>query len=307
MKYISLTLSLVAVLTASFIAVKTSEDAPVPPVKTITQINSGTDFISAKSWPLPENIDFCGEAAPLEKTHVRELLDRELLINTYWLNNTILLLKNGNRWLGQISEILSANGIPDDFKYVAVIESRLMNEVSPSGAVGFWQFMKPTAEEYGLEINNEVDERYHPIKSTIAATQYLKNSYRKFGNWTNVAASYNRGMSGFNKSMETQGMENYYDVYQGEEGSRYVYRILATKEIFSNPEKYGIYVSKEHMYPVEAVKQVVVTESIPELKTWAKDQGINYLLLKRHNPWLRSDKLTVAQGRSYEIAIPVNP
>ena len=263
------------------------------------------DKYMAKSLEIPHSITFAGEKVPLHIADVKERLDRELHINTYWHNNTIFLLKRANRWFPQIEPILKENNIPDDFKYLAAIEGSFMNDVSPAGAVGFWQILEGAGEENGLEVNGEVDERYHPLKSTKAACRYLNKAYGKFGNWTNAAASYNRGINGLDRALEHQKQTSYYDLLLNNETSRYMFRILAIKEIMENPKKYGFDMAKEHLYNPENVKYIEVTESIADLVTFSIDQTISYKLLKRHNPWLRSKKLTVKKGKTYRIAIPV--
>jgi len=189
-------------------------------------------------------------------------------------------------------------------KYLAVIESDLMNKVSPSEAVGYWQLLKGTAKDFKLEVNDEVDERYHPLKSTKAATIYLRKAHDKFGSWTNAAASYNIGRRGLEQAMIKQGVSSYYDLLLGEETSRYVFRALAVKLIFENPDKYGFYLSEKSYYPEESLKDVDVDATIPDLRDWAKDHDINYKILKRYNPWLRKNTLTVKRGQSYIIALP---
>ena len=313
LKYINLTLSSVAVILVSYLLF-TAHDSDNNGNQGSekhdyekTFATSGENKINspvAKSYDIPTEINFAGEDVPLDKTYIRELLDRELHINIYWHNNTIFLMKRANRWFPQISKILAEQGIPDDFKYVTLIESSLRNVISPSGAVGFWQFMEGTAREYGLEITDEVDERYHPLKSTLAATKYLKDAYEKFGNWTNVAASYNRGMNGLRRDMERQDVDNYYDLKMNAETTRYIYRVLAVKEILSFPKQYGFDIKPEHLYQEEALKYITVSETIEDLTVWAKEQGITYLLLKRHNPWLISNQLKVPSGKSYIILIP---
>ncbi|MEQ8925599.1 MAG: lytic transglycosylase domain-containing protein [Fulvivirga sp.] len=263
------------------------------------------EYQKGTSLELPKNMTFAGEPVPLHIPDVRERLDRELHINTYWHSSTIFLLKRGNKWLPQIEKILRENNVPDDFKYLAAIEGGFQNDVSPKNAVGFWQIRKDAGKEFGLEIGRDVDERYDPLKSTQAACNYLNKAYERFGNWTNVAASYNRGRSGLARAINNQKVDSYYDLMLNEETSRYVFRILAIKEIFQNPKKYGFDISKEHLYDEEKVKYVEVDDDIKDLVQFAKDQGINYKLLKRHNPWLRDDKLNVSRGKTYQIAIPL--
>ena len=253
---------------------------------------------------IPDSMSFAGEPVPLHIPDVRERLDREIHINRYWHNNSIFLIKRANRWLPQIEEILVKNGIPADFKYLPAIEGGLQNAVSPKQAVGFWQILKPTAREYGMEVSNEVDERYDPIKSTEVACKYLRRSYEKFGNWTLVAASFNRGMRGIQNSLDAQKVDDYYDLLLNEETSRYVFRILACKDLLQNPEKYNFEIKEEHLYTQEPMDTLVVTESISDLADYAKEQGINYKILKKYNPWLRKSKLTVSAGKTYYLSIP---
>ncbi len=261
-------------------------------------------YLNAVSLELPEELYFAGERVPLEIPDVRERLDRELHINTYWHSSTIFLIKRANRWLPQIEEILKENGVPDDFKYLTAIEGGFVNAISPKNAVGFWQILKTSGRENGLEITKSVDERYDPIRSTEAACSYLKKAYRKFGNWTNVAASYNRGMSGLQRALNNQKVGSYYDLMLNQETSRYVFRILAIKEIIEHPAKYGFNIDQDHLYRPEKLRYVEVNNDIKDLVTFAKKQGINYKLLKRHNPWLRDDQLDVRKNKTYRIAIP---
>lgn len=263
-------------------------------------------YLNAKSFELPKDLYFSGERVPLEIPDVRERLDRELHINTYWHSSTIFLIKKAHRWLPQIEEILKKEGIPDDFKYLTAIESGFINAISPANAVGFWQIRKGTAKEYGLEVRSEVDERYDPLKSTVAASKYLKRAYAKFGSWTNVAASYNRGMAGLQRALDNQNVESYYDLLLNDETSRYVFRILAIKEIINDPKKYGFDINQTHLYEQEELRYVEVEDDIDDLVEFAQEQGINYKLLKRHNPWLRKEHLNTKR-KSYKIAIPVTP
>lgn len=258
----------------------------------------------AHSYDLPDSLSFAGERVPLDITDVRERLDREIHINIYWHNNTIFMIKRANRWLPQIEEIFKEERIPDDFKYMAIIESGLVNDISEKDAVGFWQLLKGTAKDFGLEVSNEVDERYDPIKSTRAASAYFRKAHDKFQNWTLAAASYDRGMRGIDNAIEDQQVNSYYDLLLNEETSRYIFRVLAIKEILSSPEKYGFFVKEEHLYKREPVKKITVENSVPDLVEFSKSEGINYKILKIYNPWLRENKLTVKKGKSYEIAIP---
>lgn len=258
------------------------------------------------SFDLPDKLSFAGEPVPLNLPDVRERLDKELQMNVYLHSNTLFLIKRARRWLPQIEQILEEENIPKDFKYLPLIESNLLNVVSPKEAAGFWQILKTSGKEFGLEITEQVDERYDPLKATRTACKYLRQAYGRFGNWTLVAASYNRGMSGVQRALNDQQVDSYYDLYLNDETSRYVFRIIAIREIVNNPEKYGFRVNMKHLYEEEQLRYVEVTESIPDLVSFAKQHGANYKLLKRHNPWLRDDKLTVKKGKKYRIAFPEN-
>lgn len=254
---------------------------------------------------LPLEIDFAGEKTPLHIADVRERLDREMVINTNLHSSTTLILKRANRAFPVIEPILKKYGVPDDFKYLAVIESGLANVVSPAGARGVWQFMPLTAKEQGMEVNDYVDERYDLEKSTEAACRYLLDAKNKFGNWTLAAAAYNGGMGGVNKQLTNQQVSDYYDVLLTEETSRYVFRILALKEIMLNPAKYGFEIPNEQLYHPIEVKKIEVDSTITDLATFAKEQGINYKILKLHNPWLRDKKLENKSKKLYTIEIPI--
>ena len=265
------------------------------------------NFPQASSLPIPYGIDFAGEAVPLEQSDVLESLDRELHINTYWHNNTIFLIKRANRWFPEIEKILQEEGIPQDFKYIPAIEGQFLNDISPKAAVGFWQIRKSTGIELGLEITRDVDERYDPIKSTKAACKYFRKAYNKFGNWTLAAASYDRGMSGIQRALDHQKVDSYYDLMLNDETSRYVFRILAIKEIIENPGTYGFNIKIEHLYKPYDLKYLEIDETIPDLVLFARDHGITYKDLKLFNPWLRRDELNVRSGKQYLIAMPASP
>lgn len=251
-------------------------------------------------------MDFSGEEVPTFMADVQERLDKEMITNMNYHTNTTLVIKRANKVFPIIEPILAKYGVPDDFKYLAVIESSLVNAVSPAGARGVWQFMPETAKEKGMEVSDEVDERYHLEKSTEAACKYLLKAKEKFGSWTLAAASYNGGMNGISKKMEEQQVENYYDLLLTEETSRYVFRILALKEIMSHANKYGFNIPKEALYYSIPTKKIVIDSSITDLAKFAKTQGVNYKILKIHNPWLRDKKLTNTSGRKYEIEIPTS-
>ena len=262
------------------------------------QLHEGT------SQYFPVEVDFSGEKAPLQIADVKERFDRELLVNANLHSSTLLIIKRANRAFPVIEPILAQYGVPDDFKYLAVIESALTNAVSPSGAKGVWQFMPETAKEKGMEVNDIVDERYHLIKSTEAACKYLLAAKQKFGSWTLAAASYNGGMNGINKKIEEQKVTDYYDLLLTDETSRYVFRILALKEIMKSPEKFGFNISEHELYSLLPTKTIVVDSTINDLATFAKSQGINYKILKLHNPWMRDKKLSNTSKKRYEIEIP---
>lgn len=254
----------------------------------------------------PVSIDFAGEQTPLQISDVRERLDRELLVNANLDASTLLIIKRANRAFPIIEPILKKYNIPDDFKYLAVIESSLTNAVSSAGARGVWQFMPETAREIGLEVTDMVDERYHLEKSTIAACKYLLEARSKFGSWTLAAAAYNAGTTGVNRQIEAQKVTNYYDLLLNDETSRYVFRILALKEIMKSPAKYGFTVKTDEMYVNLPSRKLEIDSSIADLATFAKAQGINYKILKIHNPWLRDKKLINTSKKKYSIEIPLS-
>lgn len=298
--YISI-LALLTFLVVAFFG--NQKDAPT--VDTLPPRSEFKDiaFTNAKSIQLPKSISFAGEAVPLEITDVSERLDKELHINSYWHNNTIFLLKRANRWFPIIEPILKEHGIPDDFKYLALIESGLENLTSYAGAVGFWQILSGTGKEYGLEVSRDVDERYHPVLSTIAACKYFSQSYHKFGSWTMVAASYNRGMRGMQNALDHQKEEDYYSLMLNDETSRYVFRILAIKQIFENPQNYGFDIDQKHLYPPYEYRYDTLQNSV-DLVAYAKEKGVNYKTLKIYNPWLRDDHIRIRRGNYYIVSLP---
>lgn len=248
---------------------------------------------------------FGGENMP-QNFDCKERLDREMLVNAYWQSSTLLNIKASQRYFPIIESILAENGIPDDFKYLAVAESSLRHVSSPANAKGFWQFRKLAAKEFGLEVNDEVDERYHTEKSTIAACKYLKQLYKRFGSWTNAAAAYNVGPTNFSRILKNQGEDSFYDLNLNSETSRYVFRLIAIKEIMSNPSQFGFYVNDENKYPqFDNTYDVVVDKTVNSWSEFAKERGISYRMLKVYNPWLRDTKLTVIKN-TYKIKIPRN-
>lgn len=255
---------------------------------------------------LPTSINFAGEPVPLHRIDVQEALRKELIVNTYLHSHTLQILKTAPRIFTIIEPLLKQAGIPDDFKYLAVIESNLNPKaVSPAQAVGLWQIIEGTAKEAGLEVTKEVDERYHIEKSTIAATNYLKKAYNSFNSWTTAAAAYNAGISMIQKQMGIQKQNNYYDLLLGEETERYIFRILALKQIMTHPELYNF--ETVQPYPAEKTKIVKVNQAVPDWAEWAAQHHISYKTLKRFNPWLRRSGFHNTNHKTYEIKIPVHP
>ncbi len=254
--------------------------------------------------PMPDSLFFCGERVPLEYFDVREQLERELSVNCYWHSQTIWLLQKANRYFPTIEEILQENELPDDFKYLVVAESGFDNVVSPAGATGFWQLMEGTAKDYGLEVNDEIDERYHLEKSTEAACKYISESKKKYNNWTITAASYNVGRRGIDRQIERQKETDYYNLLLNDETARYLFRILAFKLVFENPTKYNFYLTQEDLYPPIPYKIVEIDESIASWADYAKEHNTNYKILKKLNPWLRDSMLNNKSGKTYKLKVP---
>lgn len=256
------------------------------------------------SIDIPQDLNFAGEVVPQEDPEIMERVDREFLVNTYWQSNALLLMKRANKYFPIIEPILAKNGIPDDFKYLAVAESGLTNVVSPAGATGFWQIMRETGKEYGLEVNSNVDERYHLEKSTEVACKYLNRWKDKYGSWALTAAAYNAGPGAINKYMGIQQVDNYWDLLLGDETGRYVFRIMAIKEILANPEKYGFHIEQEDMYKAIPTFNVEINKPVSDFADFAQEYEINYKILKRHNPWLREPHLNNGSGKKYTLEIP---
>ena len=254
----------------------------------------------------PQSISFAGEVVPLDKHYVLERLDRELLVNNFWHSNSILVLKRAAKYFPIIEPILQENGIPDDFKYLAVIESGLTHVTSPAGAEGFWQFMPQTARDYGLEVNGGIDERLHLIKSTESAAAYLTDAYAVFGNWTLAAAAYNAGVQRIKISLEKQQTNFYYDLFLNEETSRYMYRMLATKLIFESPESYGFLIPKAQTYLFPKTKLVKVSTSPIDWVAFAQSQDMSYADLREMNPWIKGYQLSNRNNTEYEIRVLVD-
>ena len=269
-------------------------------------VQSFNNHYGIYALPIPDTLSFAGEHVPIKQTDIRERFDRELLVNTYWQSQTMLFFKRANRWFPVIEPILRANGVPSDFKYLALIESGFMNVVSPAGATGFWQILSGTGRELGLEVNNQVDERYHVEKATLAACKYLLNAKDRFGSWTLAAAAYNIGNARLSRILETQRVNDYYDLHLNEETSRYVFRILAVKTIFSDPTAAGFHFRPEDLYQPYQYFTLEVDTTITDLVAFALNYNTTYKELRILNPWLRDYELPNRSRKKYQIKIPVS-
>ncbi|NPA68123.1 MAG: lytic transglycosylase domain-containing protein [Chlorobi bacterium] len=259
---------------------------------------------SVYALPIPDSVTFAGEHVPLEYFDVREALDKELHKITYWHSQTFLYLKRAHRYFPVIEKILEKNGIPDDFKYLAVTESGLTNIVSPSGAAGFWQIMKKTGQSYGLEINKEIDERYNLEKASETACKYLNDMHRKYKNWALAAAAYNAGQGNLDKQLKRQKAESYYDLLLNTETARYVFRIIAFKIIMENPQNFGFKFRKRDLYPEIPYKTVILDSAVNNFADYAEQFETNYKMLKFFNPWIRDSFITNKNNKKYTIKIP---
>jgi len=253
---------------------------------------------------LPEKADFAGEEVPLDNLLVRESFDREIMAFTFMHSTTQQMFKRAQRYFPIIEPILKQNNIPDDFKFLAIAESNLGNTSSPAGAEGVWQFLASTGRKYGLEINSDIDERYNLIKATLAAGKYLLEAHDSFGDWTLAAASYNRGMNGIERALKGQKVTNYYDLYLNEETARYIFRILAAKEIYNNPTKYGFYLLETDFYPAVKTYTVTVDTTIEDLPEFARQRGLTYRIIREFNPWIHGYTLPNKSGRTYILTLP---
>tara|TARA_B110000196_G_scaffold286528_1_gene270289 strand:- start:145 stop:1047 length:903 start_codon:yes stop_codon:yes gene_type:complete len=263
------------------------------------------DSYTIKALKIPDELTFAGEKVPTELYDIKERMDRELLVNTYWQSNGLLLIKRAHKYFPIIEPMLKKYGIPDDFKYLAVAESGLENNSSSAGAAGFWHFLKSSAKEYGLEVNQNVDERYNLEKATKVAADYLKKSKKRFGTWTLAAAAYNAGNARIARNLKKQQVTDYYDLLLNNETSRYVLRIVALKEVLSYPKKYGFEFEKEDLYTSPATRTVKVDTVITNIASFAKGFNTNYKELKLHNAWLRENKLNNKSRKLYKITIPI--
>jgi hypothetical protein len=269
-----------------------------------TKKNTSESY-TIKALKIPNNLTFAGEKVPTELNDIKERMDRELLVNTYWQSNGLLLIKRAHKYFPLIEPMLKKHGIPDDFKYLAVAESGLENNSSPAGAAGFWHFLKSSAKEYGLEVNQNVDERYNLEKATNVAAEYLKKSKKRFGSWTLAAAAYNAGNARIARNLKKQQVDNYYDLLLNNETSRYVFRIVALKEVLSYPKKYGFEFEEEDLYDLPKTKKIKVDTVISNIASFAKGFQSNYKELKLHNAWLRENKLNNKSRKLYTIKIPL--
>jgi len=290
-----------------FIFAVQSDKVPADQAPSDTEVVEPAQLINdynVYALSVPEDLNFAGEQMPLQDPDILERMDRELLVNTYWQSNGLLMFKRAEKYFPIIEPILKRNGIPEDFKYLAVIESGLTNAVSPAGARGVWQIMPATARENGLEVNKNVDERYNLEKATEVACKYLLKSKENLGSWTLAAAAYNAGNAGVSKRLEEQGVENYYDLLLGEETGRYLFRIVALKEILSHPKKYGFNFTSKDLYTSIPTFKVEVDTAVTDFTKFAERFSINYKILKIHNPWLREPKLNNSSRKKYLIEIP---
>lgn len=284
------------------IAIISYNGISIQEVQSITNVHKNYKI---KALQVPTNLNLAGERVPLDIPDVRERMDRELLVNTYWQSNGLLLFKRANKYFPILEPLLKKYGLPDDFKFLALAESGFIDETSTAGAAGIWHFMKKTGKEFGLEINKNVDERYNIELSTKVAAEYLKKSHERFGSWTLAAAAYNAGNYGIAKRLETQQVNNYYDALLPDETERYVFRILALKEILNNPEKYGFVFDAKDLYTLPETKTIKVDTAITNIASFAKNYGLTYKEFKIHNPWLRENHLNNKSRKLYEIKIPV--
>jgi len=301
LKIILMSIGLIAICALSIQAV---QEGPFTAENEVVSKEDPTEDYNIHALKMPENLNLAGEPVPIENPDIYERMDRELLVNTYWQSNALLLMKRAHKYFPVIEPILKEYGIPDDFKYLAVIESGLTQAVSPAGAVGFWQIMEGTGKDYRLEINDNVDERYNIEKSTRVACEYIIAAKKRFGTWTMAAAAYNAGNTGVLRQLERQEVSNYYDLLLGEETGRYVFRILALKEIIKHPQKYGFNFGEDQLYKNIPTYTVKVDTSVENFATFAQNYDINYKILKIHNPWLREANLANARGKMYDIEIP---
>jgi hypothetical protein len=293
-------LSLIAIVFVTILFTNTISKSNEPEIKNVAE------SYEIRAVKTPDHMELAGEPVPLNKADIKERMDRELLVNTYWQSNGLLLIKRANKFFPIIEPLLEKYGLPDDFKYLCVAESALINIPSSKGAAGYWHFMPATGREYGLEVNKNVDERYNLEKSTRVAAEYLKRAKRKLGSWTLAAAAYNAGNGRISQRMRQQQANSYYDLLLNAETGRYIFRILALKEVLSNPQKYGFVYDQEDLYTFPHTYEVKVDTTITNIANFAKNCGITYKDLKLVNPWLRETRLNNKSRKTYTIKIPVH-
>lgn len=269
-----------------------------------TKVNSNGGAAISELPPIPNEMSYAGEAVPLSGFDTYESLQREILVNTFWHSQTLFNMMQASRYFPVIEPILKANNIPDDIKYITLAESSLQNVVSPAKAAGPWQILEGTAKQYGLEVNENVDERYHLEKATEAAIKYLAKAKESLGSWTLATASYNIGLTGIKRHIDRQKQSSYYDLLLGDETGRYVFRVLAFKLILASPASYGFDLGETNLYPPLQYTEVKVDSTIEDLASFAIANKTNYKLLKIFNPWLRTNTLPKNPGKVYTIKIP---
>lgn len=293
-------LPIITIITLALLLMNTISKDKEPVIKNVAE------SYEIKAIKVPEKMELAGEQVPLDRNDIKERMDRELLVNTYWQSNGLLLIKRAHKFFPIIEPLLKKYDLPDDFKYLCVAESALINIPSSKGAAGYWHFLPSTGREFGLEVNRNVDERYNLEKSTRVAAEYLKKANRKFGSWTLAAAAYNAGNGRISQRLRQQQVTDYYDLLLNTETGRYIFRILALKEVLSNPKKYGFVFDKEDLYTFPSTYEVKVDTTINNIASFAKNYGVTYKDLKLVNPWLRETKLNNKSRKEYIIKIPTS-
>ncbi|WP_317896682.1 lytic transglycosylase domain-containing protein [Aurantibacillus circumpalustris] len=288
-------------LVVVYILVKTYVIAPKP--NTVSYTNNNFYVLDLN---IPANLEFCGEKIPSNNYRIKKGLEKEFFNTSYWKNNSLALFQKAQRWFPYIEPILKQKGVPDDFKYLCVIESHLSNAASHAGAAGFWQLVPPSARNYGLEVNSEIDERYHVEKATVAACEHIKDAFRKFNNWTLAAAAYNRGIGGIQNAMAKQNADNYHDLLLNRETASFIYRIMAYKTLFSSPGHFGLKKKKLVYYSKIPFKTYKVDTTIKNIQAFAKQIGYSAETVHQFNPWLLTNELTNPNKKVYEIRVPKN-
>lgn len=301
-KYNMKRIILMAVL---LVASSTMVQAQLKPEYSKTAKGASPVFSTIASPDIPMSVTFAGEKISFDRLDMAERLDRELTSVIYGQTTTELCFKRANRYFPALAKILKEQGVPLDFLYLAVTESSMdYSAYSSAKAAGMWQLLAGTGRDFGLEVTDEVDERYDPEKSTIAACKYLKSAYKKYGHWPTVAASYNAGMQKISNELSKQKVDNSFDLYLVQETSRYVFRIIAYKLLMESPKRYGYRFSRKNLWQPVDYTTVEVTGPVASWIDWAKGKGLTYAQLREANPWIRSTKLTNAGGKTYRVRIP---